>query len=323
MTHRTDTPIDVVYTWVDDTFPGYAEELARHAGKPADRNPNRTRDNLDLLRYSLRSLRHLPELGHVHLLTCRPQVPAWLDTEAPGLTVHHHDAVMDPGILPTFNSFCIVSHLHRLPGVSDRFVYFEDDMVLLRPGLMQALTDSDGRHVAYFTGRPVRSHAALKPGDSPWNHSLANAARALDAAYGPAPRRHVIHGPKLVDRAEFAAVMDRFAPEIAATRASRFRGYDNVPPEFLYPHAAVARGHARAATEAEVREVEGYVSIENILPWTRAQIAWVMRRNPLTATFNDSFGARPNPRVVAWMRRWLETRFPEPSPYERADSTRS
>lgn len=323
MTKDTDTKIDVVYTWVDDTFPGYAEELARFADKPADRNPNRTRDNLDLLRYSLRSLRNFPQLGHVHILSCRPQVPDWLDTEAPGITVHHHDEVMAPEVLPTFNSFSIVSHLHLLPGVTERFVYFEDDMLLLREGLKEAFLDPDGRHVSYFTGNAVRPKAKLGPKDSPWNHALANAAEALDAAYGKGTWRHMIHGPKLVDRAEFAAVIERFAPQIATTRQSRFRGFDDVPPEFLYPHAAVAEGHARAATEAERKRVEGYVSIENILPWTRAQIAWVMRRDPLTATFNDSFGDRPNPKVVAWMRRWLDTRFPDPSPYERAESTRS
>ena len=74
MTQRTDTPIDVVYTWVDDTFPGYAEELARHAGKPADRNPNRTRDNLDLLRYSLRSLLSLSKSISLHQIELKQMI---------------------------------------------------------------------------------------------------------------------------------------------------------------------------------------------------------------------------------------------------------
>lgn len=44
-------PIDVVYTWVDDTFPGYRDLLDGYAGTSHDLNPNRTRDNLDLLKY--------------------------------------------------------------------------------------------------------------------------------------------------------------------------------------------------------------------------------------------------------------------------------
>jgi len=322
MTAQDNSKIDVVYTWVDDTFPGYAEVLSRYSEKPADSNPNRTRDNLDLLRYSLRSLRHMPELGHVHLLTCRPQVPEWLDPEAEGITVHHHDAVMDPAILPTFNSFNIVSHLHLLPGVTERFVYFEDDMVLLRPGLMQALEDPDGRHVSYFTDVLVKPKHRLTAKDSGWDHSMANGCLAMDAIYGARPRRYVIHGPKLVVKTEFAAMLGKFPDLVAATRASRFRGQDNVPPEFLYPHFAVEEGFARTATDAEWRAVEGYVSVDNIVPWTAWHVRKMMKRKPLTATFNDNFGARPNPRMVRWMRRWLEAQFPEPSPYERP-STRS
>ncbi len=308
---------DVVYTWVDDTFAGYAQEVARYSGKLRDLDPNRTRDNLDLLRYSLRSLRHMPELGHVHLLTCRPQVPAWLNTDHPGLTVHHHDQVMDPAHVPTFNSFCIVSHLHLLPGLSDRFLYLEDDMVLMRPGVLPALVDSGGQGVAHFTRRKALNFDALKPDDSPWNNALANANRALDTRYGARQRFHAIHGPRLIDKSHFAKVMERFAPEIAATRASRFRGNDNVPPEYLYPQAAVEDGHLRMASPAEVRGLEGYVAVENFLPWTWLQLALMTGRAHVTATFNDNFGARPNPRVVRYMRRWLDRRFPDASPYER------
>ena len=125
------TPIDVVYTWVDDGFPGYLELLGDHAETPHDRNPNRTRDNLELLRFSLRSLsRYAPWVGRVYLVTCRPQLPAWLDPEASNLTIVHHDQIIDAEVLPTFNSFAILSHLYRIEGLSDRFLYFEDDMLL-------------------------------------------------------------------------------------------------------------------------------------------------------------------------------------------------
>ena len=49
-------PIDVVYMWVDGSQPGYMDVLSRHAQTRFDLDPARTRDNLDLLRYSMRSL---------------------------------------------------------------------------------------------------------------------------------------------------------------------------------------------------------------------------------------------------------------------------
>ena len=48
-----------------------------------DLNPNRYRDNLSILKYSLRSLeRFAPWIRRVFLVTCRPQKPAWLDDRA-------------------------------------------------------------------------------------------------------------------------------------------------------------------------------------------------------------------------------------------------
>ena len=95
-------PLDVVYTWVDDAFPGYLELRDQYAATRHDRNPNRTRDNLEMLRYSLRSLAHLDvPIGNVFLVSQRPQVPAWLNTGVAGLRVVHHDEFMDPALLPT------------------------------------------------------------------------------------------------------------------------------------------------------------------------------------------------------------------------------
>jgi hypothetical protein len=56
MANSPDEPIDVVYTWVDDQQPGYRELLSRYAKTKHDSDPARTRDNLDTLRFSLRSL---------------------------------------------------------------------------------------------------------------------------------------------------------------------------------------------------------------------------------------------------------------------------
>ena len=132
--------IDVVYTWVDDSFEGYQAQLKAHATDERETNPNRTRDNLDILKFSLRSIhRYIPNVGQIFLLTCRPQVPGWLRVDHPQVTLVHHDQIIDEGLLPTFNSFCIVSHLHLLLGLSDKFLYFEDDMLVLQNGLEIAL----------------------------------------------------------------------------------------------------------------------------------------------------------------------------------------
>ena len=311
-------PIDIVYTWVDDSFPGYLDTLNQYADTRHDTNPNRTRDNLDVIRYSLRSVaRNAPWVRRIYLLTCRPQVPAWLDIDHTQIRVVHHDEIMAPEILPTFNSFCIVSHLRRLPGVSRRFLYVEDDMLLMSPKVLGAMIAPDGRPFVHLKPRRVTPRERLDATERPWNLALANADAALTALFGGRARKHVIHGPQIVDCDVWARMETEFAEEINRTRASRFRGGDNVPPEFLGRHYAVELGEAVAAPPALSRKVQGYVSVENLALWTKAQLLMTRMRKPLTVTLNDSFEDAPNPRVVALVRAQMERWFPEPSPFEK------
>lgn len=75
---------------------------------------NRYRDNEEL-RYSLRSLwRYAPWVRHVYIVT-NGQVPHWLNTEHPKLTiVQHKDIFVNQSHLPVFASPAIESHLHRI-----------------------------------------------------------------------------------------------------------------------------------------------------------------------------------------------------------------
>lgn len=311
-------PIDVVYTWVDDSFPGYLDELNTYVANPHDTNPNRTRDNIDILRYSMRSVwQNLPQIRRIYLVTCRPQLPEWLDPEHPKIEVVHHDEIMDPAILPTYNSFCIVSHLHKLANLSEKFIYFEDDMLAMSPDLADALFAPDGRPWVHLDKRKVRPLAQLNATkSSPWNMSLANCEAALSENHGPGPRQHIIHGPHVLDIAVCEEMCSTYKDLIETTRESRFRGSDNVAPEFLASHLAIETGAAKTSDQALSDKVQGYVSIENFAPWTWFQLARLNRAKPLSATLNDSFGNRPNPKVENMVRRQLHKWFPEPAPWE-------
>ena len=141
-------PIDVVYTWVDNSDPLWIErfEAARaEAGLLASDSaaPFRYASRDELL-YSLRSLHHFVDfVGHVYIVT-DSQVPSWLDTTVPGLTVvDHRELFDDEDRTPTFNSHAIESKLHRIPGLSEHYLYVNDDVFFGR-----RISPSD-----FFTGR--------------------------------------------------------------------------------------------------------------------------------------------------------------------------
>lgn len=126
-------PIDFVVTWVDGGDPAWQAQRAAYAPGPgADDRPERYRD-WGLLRYWFRGVEACaPWARQVHFVTdCPP--PAWLDTAHPKLHVVSTADFMPPQCLPTFNSNALEVYLHRIPGLAEQFVYFNDDTYLLRP----------------------------------------------------------------------------------------------------------------------------------------------------------------------------------------------
>src|SRR4051812_49621539 len=111
-----DEAIDVVYTWVDDAGRGYGDLLRQYAADRHDLNPNRTRDNLQVLKYSLRSVaRFLPWARRISSVTSRPQSPTWL-TQPPAPSVHT-TRFSPRDQFPPFNSFPLSPNFTRLPAL--------------------------------------------------------------------------------------------------------------------------------------------------------------------------------------------------------------
>lgn len=126
-------PIDFVLLWVDGDDPAWQQEFraAKHAAHE-DASPIRYRDWRNL-QYWFRAVeRFAPWVRRIHFITWG-HLPAWLDTAHPKLHVVRHGDYIPAAYLPTFNSNTIELNLHRIEGLAERFVLFNDDTFLLRP----------------------------------------------------------------------------------------------------------------------------------------------------------------------------------------------
>lgn len=124
--------IDFVVLWVDDTDPEWRAKKARYTGTE-DKEGNsdvRYRD-WDTLKYWFRGVeKYAPWVRHVYFVT-DDQKPEWLNLEHPKLKwVKHTDFIPDE-YLPVFSSHPIEWNLHRIEGMAEQFVYFNDDMFLI------------------------------------------------------------------------------------------------------------------------------------------------------------------------------------------------
>jgi hypothetical protein len=116
-----------------------------------DVDANRYRDSGEL-RYSLRSLvQYAPWIRRVYLVTDN-QIPSWLNlgSEVPITVVSHADIFPNKSHLPVFSSPAIESHLHRIPGLSKKFIYFNDDVFLGAPTAPEDFTSVAGVQKFHF-----------------------------------------------------------------------------------------------------------------------------------------------------------------------------
>lgn len=126
--------IDFVVTWVDGGDKTWLRERKKF-DMCADNDAvgsNRFRD-WGLLKYWFRGVeKFAPFVGDVYFVTYG-HVPDWLNLGYSKLKVVKHSDFMPKRYLPTYNSVAIEMNMHRIEGLSERFVYFNDDMFLCRP----------------------------------------------------------------------------------------------------------------------------------------------------------------------------------------------
>ena len=132
--------IDFVIPWVDGGDPEWKKEKDYYSEKKSleddDRNI-RFRD-WETLKYWFRGVeKNAPWVNQIHFITWG-HLPEWLNVTHPKLHIVNHKDYIPAQYLPTFSSHVIELNTHRIPRLSEHFVYFNDDIFILKP-----LSDSD------------------------------------------------------------------------------------------------------------------------------------------------------------------------------------
>ncbi|MGW1227724.1 stealth family protein [Streptomyces sp. NPDC001478] len=317
-------PVDVVYTWVDDKDPAWAAErdAARsgRAGSPAPglhaQAANDARfTSRDELRYSLRSLhQYAPWVRNIYLVTAGQQ-PAWLDTDVPGLrVVDHREIFSDPEALPTFNSHAIESQLHHIDGLSEQFLYLNDDVFFGRPLTPGHFFHANGLS-KFFQSKALVPTGPSGPDDLPVNAAGKNSRSLIERSFGTRIAQKMKHTPHALRRSVLADIELVYAEEHRRTQFSRFRSPEDVPIASSLHH--YYGFHTGRATTGNVR----YQYIDLAADQARRRLnSLLAHRNFDTFCLNDTV-EHPDPEAQERMvRDFLDAYFPVPSRFERVDS---
>ena len=131
--------IDLVFCWCDGF--DLAWQKRRHErmaslgmvyDSESDANGDCRYEQLDELRYSLRSVEmYVPWVNHIYIVTDN-QKPQWLKKN-PKITIVDHKRIIPEKLLPTFSSVTIEMYLDKIPGLSEKFIYGNDDFFFNSP----------------------------------------------------------------------------------------------------------------------------------------------------------------------------------------------
>ncbi|WP_416385044.1 stealth family protein [Tersicoccus mangrovi] len=317
--HATDIdfPIDIVFSWVNGSD---AELLARRASYlpgvvlgEGDAAEARYRQ-IDELRYALRSVHMFaPWVRRIFLCT-DSALPDWLDAEHPAVTVvRAEDHFADPSVLPVFNSQAIEAQLQNIEGLSEYFLYSNDDMFFGRP-IGPDLFFSPGGITKF-----IEASTRIGLGDNHLDRSgFENAARVnrrlLYEKFGRITTRHLEHTAAPLRKSVLREMEQEFSTEFAETAASRFRAKDNISvTNSLYHYYALLTGRAVTKVGAKVKYVDTTV------PSGLNQLDKMLRkRNQDFFCLND--GSFPEVSAEERQQRvtdFLTRYFPIPAPWEK------
>lgn len=247
------TPIDAVVTWVDGDDPVLRR---KRSGYITGRQEDSFDDIAGSTRYTSSGeiflcvasiLKFAPFIRRIFIITDGqdPHIGRLISGYFPdcGVSVRivdHKEIFRGYGqYLPTFNSLSIETMMYRIPGLSEHFVYFNDDFMLLRP-LEESDLVSDGRPVVYgywhftFTAWLCRLLGRLKKhSEFKFRDSMLNAATTLG---GKALFRFIrtSHTPQVLRK----SVCERFYaghPEaLVSNIRHKFRDKSQFNPQTLF-----------------------------------------------------------------------------------------
>lgn len=333
-------PIDAVVTWVDGADPAHAARLRGFLGAsagpaPAAADPTRFNDAGEI-EYCLASLlRFAPWLRRIHVVTAGQVPPVLPRLQAGGwgervrLVDHAEIFAGYERFLPTFNSRAICSMLWRIDGLAERFLYLNDDFMLLRPLARADFFGDDGKVVQRGEWRTQSAHAlaggarmalrklrgTLGGKDAPPRDSERD-AQELSARLAGFDDRYfrLGHTPYTFRRSTMQAFFDAHPALLERDLAYPFRRAGQFRAECVSAHLEIAQGNAvfdRRLRLAQLKPAE--------------QQAWRLRRKLREADRDERFAfacvqsldlapEALRADIVAWLRRRIGALDALPAP---------
>ncbi|MDR1851118.1 MAG: stealth family protein [Propionibacteriaceae bacterium] len=240
-------PIDIVYSWVDGGDPEWQAKKAAVMGVPFTPDANQTGRYVehDELKYSLRSIKMFASwVRHVYVVSdCKP--PAWLNTDDDFITwMDFPEFFADPSVLPVFNSHAIEAQLQNIPGLSEQYLYLNDDFLFGRPVEPEVFFTGNGKIKLAFS-RAVIDPEPVLADDIGATAGSKNARKIVYELTGKMYSNKLRHAPYGQLKSVMRELEERIPDTIARIAASKLRSPQDIAiTSSMAPYYAYCTGRA-------------------------------------------------------------------------------
>jgi hypothetical protein len=322
---------DAVVTWVDGNDPAHQQRLAdylatRGGVRPRTASAARFHDSGEIEYCVASILRFAPWFRNIHIVT---------DAQTPALVRRFEDSPLAGRVrvvdhrqifsgferhLPTFNSRAIISVLWRIPDLAERFVYFNDDFMLLQPvreadffrddkvvvrGKWRLQSAYSGTRILANAWKRWRHGAEAAGASSRDAEASARDAQEVSAQLVGFQRKYyrLYHNPYPFKRSTLETFFAQHPQLLESNASHRLRSTEQFKTESVATHLEIANGSALFDNRLHTVQLK-----------PRAQSEWRMRRKmqradrDVTAAFAcvQSLERAPvalHDEIIAWLDR--------------------
>lgn len=248
-------PIDAVITWVNGDDPEWKLEKEFYSSfHLVDNSNNNTESranederfrNRNELKYLLRSIEMFaPFIRKIFIVTCG-QTPEWLNIDNDRIVlVNHNEIYKDKEALPVFNSSSIETQLHHIEGLSEHFIYFNDDFMLTDFCVPNDFFFANGI-MKYFPSDTRVFENDIDDSREEYLIADRNAITLIKGDFGKSGNDVMLHCPYPSRKSILSFLEDRYESEFAKCAKERFRSKNDLRPiAFMQYHYGFLKGLA-------------------------------------------------------------------------------
>ncbi len=309
--------IDLVFTWVNSDDSDW--QALYHQYKPntdSDANSKSRFYSRDELKYALRSWEKYGSFIRKIFIVSNCREPEWLDKNHPKIEWIPHESIIPASALPTFSSHAIEACLHKIPGLSNHFIYSNDDILLVKPLTPYVFFHHNG--IAKLRMEPYGNvNGEVTKGEPDYLNAARNGTRLLEKEFGQTPTQLHTHSPQSMRVDVLSEMNEKYKEHFDKTIHNKFRNIHDISvTSYFYQHYALLSGKALLANEKTeiVIERHDYKAKLNLIQSKSIDKDYTSM--PISVCLNDGAQSYLNEQWNLEIIRFLETFLPDPASFE-------